>query len=42
MSDHILFNLKALLEAIDKLEQYSQEFSNADKFYHDQKSFTHR
>ena len=39
MSKHILFNLKALLEAIEKIELYSKEFNDSDEFYHDQKSF---
>ncbi|NOQ30764.1 MAG: hypothetical protein GQ570_06545 [Helicobacteraceae bacterium] len=36
---NITFNLKALTEAIEKIELYSQDFNDADKFYHDQKSF---
>lgn len=39
MSDSIHFNLSALLEAIEKIELYSREFSNAEDFYHDPKSF---
>ena len=39
LSKHILFNLKALLEAIEKVELYSKEFNDSDEFYHDQKSF---
>lgn len=39
LSKHILFNLKSLLEAIEKIELYSQEFHDSDEFYHDQKSF---
>jgi uncharacterized protein with HEPN domain len=39
LSKHILFNLKALLEAIEKIELYSKEFNDSDEFYHDQKSF---
>jgi len=35
----IKFDLLALFEAIDKIKLYSQDFSAADKFYHDQKSF---
>ncbi|OHE19256.1 MAG: hypothetical protein A2525_07730, partial [Sulfurimonas sp. RIFOXYD12_FULL_36_11] len=35
----IKFDLFALLEAIDKIKLYSQDFSDADTFYHDQKSF---
>ncbi|MBT5934022.1 MAG: hypothetical protein HOG88_01560 [Sulfurimonas sp.] len=39
MSPKIKFELLSLLEAIKKVELYSQDFSNADDFYHDQKSF---
>jgi len=39
MSHNPKFGLLALLESIDKIKIYSQEFSNADDFYHDQKSF---
>lgn len=39
MSDSIHFNLIALIEAIEKVELYSKDFSDADLFYHDQKSF---
>ena len=39
MSTKIKFDLLSLIEAIDKIELYSQEFSDADRFYHDQKSF---
>ncbi len=35
----IKFDLLALVEAIDKIKIYSQDFSDADTFYHDQKSF---
>ena len=35
----ITFNLKALVETIEKIEIYSKDFSNADDFYHDTKSF---
>ncbi|OQX58233.1 MAG: hypothetical protein B5M52_05825 [Helicobacteraceae bacterium 4484_230] len=38
MSNTIL-NLSALIESIDKIERYSKEFSSADDFYHDDKSF---
>jgi uncharacterized protein with HEPN domain len=34
-----LFNLKALIEAITKIEIYSQDFLSGDDFYHDSKSF---
>ena len=39
MSHNISFNLKALIESIEKIELYSKEFTDADDFYHDQKSF---
>lgn len=39
MSNNIKFDLLSLVEAIHKIELYSQDFSNADNFYHDQKSF---
>ena len=39
MSIKIKFELLSLVEAIEKIELYSQEFSSADDFYHDQKSF---
>ena len=39
MSSKIKFELLSLLEAIEKIELYSQDFTNADDFYHDQKSF---
>lgn len=39
MSDKIRFDLLSLLEAINKIELYSQTFFEADEFYHDQKSF---
>ncbi len=35
----IEFNLRAIIEAIDKIDMYSQEFKNAEDFYHDAKSF---
>lgn len=35
----IRFDLLTLLEAIDKIELYSQEFCDAETFYYDQKSF---
>lgn len=35
----VLLHLEALIESIDKIEQYSSEFNNADEFYHDSKSF---
>lgn len=39
MSNNITFNLNALMESIEKIELYSKDFSDADTFYHDQKSF---
>ncbi len=39
MSDKIIFNLKALIESIEKIENYSKNFNCADDFYYDQKSF---
>jgi len=39
LSSNIEFNLKAFLEAINKIELYSKDFCNAEEFYHDQKSF---
>ena len=35
----VLLNITALIEAIDKIELYSQDSSGAQQFYHDQKSF---
>lgn len=39
MSIKVKFELFALLEVIEKIELYSKDFSNADDFYHNQKSF---
>ena len=39
MSHNLRFNLLALIEAIEKIELYSNDFGTADTFYHDQKSF---
>ncbi len=39
MSTKIKFELLALLESISKVELYSQDFVEAEDFYHDQKSF---
>lgn len=39
MSNNTKFDLLALIESIDKIKLYSQDFTNADDFYHDQKSF---
>lgn len=35
----IKFNLLSFVEAIEKIKEYSQEFENAQDFYHDTKSF---
>jgi uncharacterized protein with HEPN domain len=35
----IKFNLLSFVEAIEKIENYSQEFKNGEDFYHDAKSF---
>jgi len=32
-------SLLAILDAIDKIERYSEKFSNDDDFYHDELSF---
>lgn len=34
----VLFNLKALIEAIEKIESYSADAVSAESFYEDQKS----
>jgi len=39
MLNKVNFELLALLESIDKIKLYSQDFIDADNFYHDQKSF---
>ena len=39
MSNNTRFELLSLLESIGKIELYSKDFSSADDFYHDQKSF---
>jgi uncharacterized protein with HEPN domain len=39
MSKHIKLHLNALLEAIEKIERYTAEFTNSDDFYYEQKSF---
>jgi len=36
---NIKFDLLAILEALQKIEEYSKDFLDADSFYHDQKSF---
>lgn len=38
MSNNI-FTCKAVLEAIEKIETYSQEFQNAEDFYHHELNF---
>ncbi len=35
----IILNLRAFLEAIEKIEIYSKDYDNGDDFYHDIKSF---
>ncbi|MEA3372454.1 MAG: hypothetical protein U9Q62_02065, partial [Campylobacterota bacterium] len=32
-------SLLAILDAIDKIERYSEKFNNEDDFYHDELSF---
>lgn len=39
MSENTLVNLKMLMEAIEKIENYSSGFNCGDDFYHDSKSF---
>jgi uncharacterized protein with HEPN domain len=39
MSHNVKFDLLSLIEAIDKIELYSQDSANADDLYHNQKSF---
>jgi len=39
MSDHTLLHLNSLIEAIEKIEIYTAEFTNSDDFYHEAKSF---
>jgi uncharacterized protein with HEPN domain len=34
-----VLHLSSILEAIEKIERYSQNFDTADAFYHDEKSF---
>lgn len=36
---NILLHLEALIESIDKIEEYSKGFNNAEEFFHDSKSF---
>ncbi len=36
---NMLLHLEALIESIDKIQQYSSEFNNPEDFYHDSKSF---
>lgn len=35
----VTLSLTSILEAIEKIENYTKEFSTADDFYHDEKSF---
>lgn len=35
----IKLHLEALLESIEKIKLYSKDFTNADDFYHEPKSF---
>ncbi|AXX91914.1 hypothetical protein CPU12_06240 [Malaciobacter molluscorum LMG 25693] len=35
----IKLSLLSILESIEKIENYTMDFSNADDFYHDEKSF---
>jgi len=35
----VKLSLLSILEAIEKIENYTKEFDNADDFYHDEKSF---
>ena len=37
--DKIRLNLLAMLESIDKIQEYCKEADSADDFYHDTKSF---
>ena len=39
MSEKVRLNLLAILESIDKVRRYSSDFSHADDFFHDEKSF---
>lgn len=39
MSNNTFLHLEALIESIDKIEEYSSEFDDAEEFYHDSKSF---
>jgi len=36
---NVLLHLETLIESIDKIEEYSSEFDDAEEFYHDSKSF---
>lgn len=36
---NVLLHLETLIETIDKIEEYSNEFDDAEEFYHDSKSF---
>lgn len=35
----VTLSLTSILETIEKIENYTKEFSTADAFYHDEKSF---
>ena len=35
----VTLSLTSILEAIEKIDNYTQEFSSADDLYHDEKSF---
>jgi uncharacterized protein with HEPN domain len=39
MSDKDIFNLKSILEATEKIENFSAGFKNSDEFYEAQKEF---
>jgi len=39
MSNKVKLDLLALIESIEKIKLYSQDFKSADDLYHDQKSF---
>lgn len=36
---NVLLQLETIIESIDKIEEYSNEFDDAEEFYHDSKSF---
>jgi len=39
MSSKVKFELLTLIDSIEKIKLYSQDFVDAEEFYHDQKSF---